>query len=178
MTPFDKSLAQVLVRANIGMLAISFSFLLALLQVQELDKYLTVALICCAIVFPFSFYFGLLQKVQNEIDMGKFKFYSLGFITFFQLLIVMFGLSSIVNHFSEEVGSVFSIVGYVAMIVFLLVEFVEFFPKVKEIISLRKEMKRIKAIRLEQISLAKKADENSAIPMQQEMKKTKKSQMK
>jgi hypothetical protein len=178
MNPFDKPFAQVMVRANIGMLAISFSFLLALLQVQELDDYLTLALICCSIVFPFSFYFGLLQKAQVEIEMGQFKYYSLGVITFLQLIVVMVGLSSIVNHFSKEVGSIYKIVAYVAVGVFLLVEFIDTFPKIKELIRLKKELKRINPLRYSQIPLAEKVDENSAIPMQQAEKKAKKSQVK
>jgi len=95
---------KMLIRVNIGLMGVSFAFLLALLQVQTLDTHLLSALMICSVIFPFGFCFGFILQIKEKHPLGKTMFRVLIVETLLLVNATVWGLWDFIDHFSEDVG--------------------------------------------------------------------------
>jgi hypothetical protein len=119
MEAYELKLRTLMVKINIGLMAISFSFFLALLQVSALDIHLTRVLYSCCIIFPLSSIFGyLLQTLDGES--GKKLFQILRICTFITTCLAGGSLVELVGHFSQTASVILTITTIFSMLLFVV----------------------------------------------------------
>lgn len=116
----DLFIRKTLVRINVALLAISFSFFLALLQVSELDQDLTNALICNTFLFPSSFMFGLVIQTQDGLPINKILFWMLKIFTLINIAVAGWGLMELIDHFSTIASEFFTTSFVLVMLIYII----------------------------------------------------------
>jgi hypothetical protein len=106
---------------NLGFSAASFAGILSLLQLKEYDAYLTVFLVCFAVIMPMSLLIGVTSSYTDMNRMQPQKDYPIFVIlaTSLECFIAFIGISSLILHFSIPIGVVFIIVGILSSILFI-----------------------------------------------------------
>jgi len=132
-------------KVNLGLMAVSFTVVISLLQVEKLDTDLLIALGCFSLILPINICFGFLyqmiaESLPNDYRGFFFSEKTLNILTYVALGIAFFGFLKLLDHYSI-VGTFAFIVGF--MIVFIII----FFSKRKadqEMKRLRRELEELK----------------------------------
>ena len=142
--------AKLFTRINLGLLAITFAFLVSFLQIplENMDDHLTNAMIFDLIAFPFCFTFGFLLQLQDKTEISIVQYIGLVIATLITVTASIGGLLEYVFHFSRLMLNILMAMISAALFLYILTGTLTIFikPPSKKVLTSRSTFKMRKAM--------------------------------